>query len=113
MKNYLKILLITLGMQIGWIALGMLLAKIPGMLPGIFSEIMIYGFFLVLLLSIGVDIVLSIKWGKSIKEKLLCIFLMPTNYTWALIIWLVIWYFTKLMEGIGDFFTHWPSGTGT
>lgn len=28
-----------------------------------------------------VDIVLSIKWGASLAEKLIYIFFMPTNYT--------------------------------
>ncbi|MDE6232035.1 MAG: hypothetical protein K2M60_01625 [Lachnospiraceae bacterium] len=103
MKNYFKIFMITLIFQIGWVVF---IRGLPN-IPGISSDILGYGLFLVFPLSIVIDIVLAIKWGNSTKEKLLCIFLMPTNYTWVLMIWVAIWVLKKFMDAMSDFGSSW------
>lgn len=80
MKKYFKILMITLGIQLGCLAIGMLLANMPemqGKLAPLGTVLLLISF----PISIVVDIVLSIKWGANIAKKLIYIFLMPTNYT--------------------------------
>lgn len=80
MKKYLKILMITLGIQLGFLAIAILLANMPGMqepLEPLGTVLLLISF----PISIVVDIVLSMKWGENIAKKLIYIFLMPTNYT--------------------------------
>ncbi len=100
MKTYIKILLITLGIQIGYFAIEWILINVMDVKNGF--DI---GFVLIFPISIIVDIILSIKWGRTLKEKLLCIFLMPTNYTffvvWAIAMWLVEQFFETL-SAYGD-----------
>ncbi len=38
------------------------------------------------LLSVMISVILAFKWVKTVKGKLVCIFLMPTNYT-LLLLW--------------------------
>ena len=75
MKRYIKILMITLGIQLGSLIIAMLLANMFRMQ----GNLALLG--TVFPISIVVDIVLSIKWGASLAEKLIYIFFMPTNYT--------------------------------
>lgn len=80
MKRYIKILMITLGIQLGSLIIAMLLANMFRMQ----GNLALLGTVLLLIsfpISIVVDIVLSIKWGASLAEKLIYIFFMPTNYT--------------------------------
>ncbi len=79
MKRYIKILMITLGIQLGSLIIAMLLANMFRMQ----GNLALLGTVLLLIsfpISIVVDIVLSIKWGASLAEKLIYIFFMPTNY---------------------------------
>lgn len=100
MKTYIKILLITLGIQIGYFGIEWTLINVMNVKDGL--DI---GFVLIFPISIIVDIILSIKWGRTLKEKLLCIFLMPTNYTflvvWAIAMWFVKQFFEAL-SAYGD-----------
>ena len=41
-------------------------------------------------IALVVDIVLALRWGKDWKQKLIYIFLMPTNYMGPI---LVVWFF--------------------
>lgn len=77
--------MITLGIQLGSLAVGMLLANMPGMqgnLAPLGTVLLLISF----PISIVVDVVLSIKWGADIAKKLIYIFLMPTNYTLLIVI---------------------------
>lgn len=74
MKRYIKILMITLGIQLGSLIIAMLLANMFRMQ----GNLALLGTVLLLIsfpISIVVDIVLSIKWGASLAEKLIYIFL--------------------------------------
>ena len=91
MKQYFKILLITLAIQLSGFAVSMLLINLSDW-TDIWFDLAIVVIWLCILTSIIVDIVLAIRWGTSIGKKLIYIFLMPTNYLWlAWLIW-VFWY---------------------
>ena len=102
MKNYLKILLITLAIQLGGLAVSSMLYDLSGgdiILSDVGDIIVV----LCIIASIIVDIILAIRWGTSIGQKLVYIFLMPTNYLWlAWLIW-VYWYFFQWFEMLREF----------
>lgn len=101
MNKYLKILIITTGIQLGSVALGMILANLseePGSLSAIGTVLFLFGF----LISIVADIVLAIKWGTNTKEKLIYIFLMPTNYTWIVYVLFAFWYVGQWLDILND-----------
>lgn len=78
MKRYIKILMITLGIQLGSLIIAMLLANMFRMQ----GNLALLGTVLLLIsfpISIVVDIVLSIKWGASLAEKLIYIFFMSNK----------------------------------
>ena len=79
MKTYLKILFITMMIQLGGFVINFILSN---MAPTA-SPLADSGFWIFLAgfpIAIIVDIVLAIRWGKDLKQKLIYIFLMPTNY---------------------------------
>jgi len=102
MKNYLRILLITLAIQLGGLAVSNILYDLSGgdIILSNVSDIIIV---LCIFASIIVDIILAIRWGTSIGKKLVYIFLMPTNYLWlAWLIW-VYWYFFQWLGMLREF----------
>lgn len=81
MKKYMQILCVTASIQI------------TGFLMMWFCDSLLFyvkssSVFPVLIFTIGIvistiiGITMAIKRGKTLKQKLLMIFLMPTNYTW-------------------------------
>lgn len=107
MKTYVKILALTLliqifGLSLAWLTNG--LFKTSGINAGVFSGIILGTF----ILSIGTDICLALRWGISRKEKLILILLMPTNYTWILMGIAVILLFRQII----DLLQHFPKTLG-
>lgn len=79
MKNYVKILFITMLIHLGCFGINVLFVNmVPASNP--LSDIGIWIFLAGFPIAIIVDIVLAIRWGKDWKQKLIYIFLMPTNY---------------------------------
>lgn len=97
MKKYIKILIITLGIQLGCLIIGMLLANMFRMQENL-APLGTVLFLISFLISIVVDIVLSIKWGANLAERLIYIFLMPTNYTLLIFILLASRVIRQWME---------------
>lgn len=91
MRNYAKILLITLAIQLSGFVVKLLLFKLLGdadavdMIGNIIVVISIIA-------SVIVDFILAFRFGTSIKKKLIYIFLMPTNYLWMLYVVWTFWY---------------------
>lgn len=63
MKKYLKILIITLGIQLGCWVLGATIANIP-LAEDVLGAVGVIIFLLGFPISIVVDIVLATSWGK-------------------------------------------------
>ena len=79
MKNYLKILFVTMLIQLGGFMLNSIFVNItPG--TSALSEVGFWIFIASFPIALIVDIVLALRWGKDWKQKLIYIFLMPTNY---------------------------------
>ncbi|MBE5929652.1 MAG: hypothetical protein E7268_01160 [Lachnospiraceae bacterium] len=79
MKSYLKILMITMAIQLGCFGINVLLVNTMPMESPL-SDLGIWIFLAGFPIALIVDIVLAIRWGESLKQKLIYIFLMPTNY---------------------------------
>lgn len=79
MKTYFKILFITMMVQLGGFMIYLIFIN---MAPAgsVLSEAGFWIFLAGFPIAIIVDIVLAIRWGKDLKQKLIYIFLMPTNY---------------------------------
>ncbi len=97
MKNYLKILGITAGIQIASYLVAVLFAEMPigledSSLIGV--KIFLTGY----VVSTVVDIVLAVKWGKNIWQRLIYIFLMPTNYLLFLVLTFIMWHMVQWLE---------------
>ena len=91
-KAYFKILLITTAIQIVCFAISKSVAKIlRSTSDEVLGEVIIIGMTIGLLLSITISVILAFRWVKTIKGRLSCIFLMPTNYTWILALLGVAW----------------------
>ena len=57
-----------------------------------------------IIVAIVVDIILTIRWAKTIVQKLIYIFLMPTNYLWlAFLLW-TIWYCKRWWDMLGNIY---------
>ncbi|MBE5876473.1 MAG: hypothetical protein E7290_06255 [Lachnospiraceae bacterium] len=54
--------------------------------------------------AIIVDIVLAIRWGRSIKQKLVYIFFMPTNYLWLIYLIWAFWYIGQWIDMISNIY---------
>ena len=79
MKSYLKILFITMLIQMVCFWVNVFWSNmIPNESP--LSGMGIWIFLAGFPIALVVDIVLAIRWGKDWKQKLIYIFLMPTNY---------------------------------
>ena len=79
MKNYFKILFITMMIQLA--GFGILFIFNNMMSAGnLLGDVGFWIFLASFPIAIIVDIVLAIRWGENLKHKLVCIFLMPTNY---------------------------------
>ncbi len=103
MKNYLKILLITLAIQlIGVFGESLLynLESSPGTLRWVRNII----FLGCVLVAIIVDIILAIRWGRNIKEKMIYIFLMPTNYLWIVVLLVLFWHVAQWLDILGNIY---------
>ena len=79
MKTYFRIVFIT--MMIQFAGFGILFIC-NSMTPtrSVLSDVGFWTFLASFPIAIIVDIVLAIRWGENLKHKLVCIFLMPTNY---------------------------------
>ena len=91
--------MITLAIQLGGIVLKLLLSNLGrgvDTLSGLGNIIVL----LCVFVAIIVDIILAIRWGTSIKEKLVYIFLMPTNYFWLIYLLWAFWYIGQWIEMI-------------
>ena len=60
------------------------------------------------LISTILEIILPVVFGKTLKQKLLTIFLLPTNYVWLLIIFMVVYFYHHIVEIL----THIPANFG-
>ncbi len=79
MKPFFKILFITMMIQFGCFGINFVFAGIEP----VAKKLLEVGFWIFLAgfpIAIIVDVVLAIRWGESLKQKLFYIFLMPTNY---------------------------------
>ena len=99
MKNYLKILLITLAIQLGGLVVSGLLYKLSGG-TGVLYDLRKIIVLLCILTAIIVDIILAIRWGTTIGKKLIYIFLMPTNYLWLFWLLWAFWYIGQWIDMI-------------
>ena len=95
MKVYFKILGITLVIQLLGFALGLIAINLTT-----YSGVTI--FVIGCISSIVVDIVLSIRWGSNIWNKLTCIFFMPTNYTLIIALGFAVAYIGKWLDVLTD-----------
>lgn len=102
MKNYFKILIITMLIQLGCFGINVLFSN---MAPtgGPLSDVGFWIFLASFSIAIIVDIVLAIRWGENLKHKLVCIFLMPTNYVGPILavgtFLYIRWVFEQLFGG--------------
>ena len=79
MKTYFRIVFITMMIQFG--GFGILFIFNNMMSAGnLLGDVGFWIFLASFPIAIIVDIVLAIRWGKDLKQKLIYIFLMPTNY---------------------------------
>ncbi len=79
MKSYFRILMITMLIQLVCFGINVLLVNtVPMESP--LSDFGIWIFLAGFPIALIVDVVLAIRWGENLKQKLIYIFLMPTNY---------------------------------
>ncbi len=79
MKSYFRILMITMLIQLVCFGINVLLVNTMPMESPL-SDLGIWIFLAGFPIALIVDIVLAIRWGENLKQKLIYIFLMPTNY---------------------------------
>lgn len=99
MRTYFKILLITAGIQIAGYVITYRVDDL--LMPTGKSTVVpfyIGAFFLVCSLLAG--IILPIRWCKTIRKRILTIFLMPTNYTWLVIVIMVIVFVSRSLDAL-------------
>jgi len=107
MKTYFKIFAVTIAVQI----IGFVLAYVTDEFLRIqnVSTVLPVAFLLSgVLISTILGIILPVVFGKTLKQKLLTIFLLPTNYVWLLIIFMVIYFYHHIVEIL----THIPANFG-
>lgn len=98
MKTYIKLLLLTLGIQAGSLAVETFLYHYSESI--ILWNLSAWLLFLSFPAAVALDILLALRWGRSKKEILICIFGMPTNYVAPVF---VIWTFQKIMAFVNSF----------
>lgn len=79
MKSYFKILMITMLIQLVCFGINVLLVNTISMESPL-SDLGVWIFLAGFPIALIVDIILAIRWGENLKQKLIYIFLMPTNY---------------------------------
>lgn len=79
MKTYFRILFITMLIQLAGFGILFIFNNVTPT-GSILSDVGFWIFLASFSIAIIVDIVLAIRWGENLKHKLVCIFLMPTNY---------------------------------
>jgi|BioPla2DNA2_1021312.scaffolds.fasta_scaffold100539_2 uncharacterized protein YacL len=99
MKNFIKICLITLAIQLGGIVVGLLVSNLCSA-SDLLKRLGTTSVLISVLVSIMVDIILAIRWGTNIKKKLIYIFLMPTNYLWIVYVIWAFWYIGQWIDMI-------------
>lgn len=97
MNKYVKILFVTLGIQVGLLLMAYIFYNLP-IGYDILKKVGLLIFVVNTPISLIIGIVLAIKCGTTVKEKLMYIFLMPTNYTWIIYIFLLFWFAGKIMN---------------
>ncbi len=106
MKTYFKILAITAGIQLGGFGLTYLWdAILAGGETSTIAPLFVGGLFL--LASMAAGIILPIKWCQGLRQKLLTILLLPTNYTWLVIAVALVRFvlgLLEILEGISESF---------
>ena len=85
MKSYFKILMITMLIHLGCFGISAMFVNIVSTASPL-SDMGIWIFLAGFPIAIIVDIVLAIRWGENLKQKLIYIFLMPTNYMGPLLV---------------------------
>ena len=98
MKPYVKLLLLTLGIQAASLGIETLLYQYSESV--ILWHLSAWLLFLSFPAAVALDILLALRWGRSKKEILICIFGMPTNYAAPVF---VIWAFQKFMAFVNSF----------
>lgn len=99
LKNYFRILLITLAIQGGMLVLG------TGLARGLTYDVVILFCVVGYIGSLVVDICLSVKLDAPVYQKLICTFLMLSNYTPVMLLWvavkILIVFFEMLPSNLG------------
>lgn len=107
MRTYLKILLITGGLQI-LAFVGENLMDFLTRKSSTSSMLSFHAFLFCIILSTIFGIILPLKWYSSLKDKILGILLLPTNYT-LLIMALVV---VRGLDILVKIFQNLPSNFG-
>ena len=96
-KTYFKIFAITLIIQITGFCLAYFTDELLWKYDTstVFPVIFMTGG---VLISTILGIILPIVWGRTRRQKLLMLFLLPTNYTWLAILFLIIYSFHHIVE---------------
>lgn len=94
MKNYLKILFITIAIQIGAVTLGIMIHLMSGRGYDVLVVLIVIGY----AVSLVTDICLAVKSDTAWYKKMMYIFLMPTNYTPIGWLWYAMYIFIKFFE---------------
>ena len=94
MRNYLKILAVTLTIQIIMVVIGLLLWRILKLGSHLMVIFLFWGYFF----SLIVDVYMSVKMGATIYKKLIYIFFMLSNYTPLILFWVAIQMSIKFFE---------------
>lgn len=79
MKTYFRIIFITMMIQLAGFGILFIFNNMTSTVS-VLSDVGFWIFLASFPIAIIVDIVLAIRWGEDLKQKLVCIFLMPTNY---------------------------------
>lgn len=94
MKNYLKICLVTIAIQVIAVVLGFILTFVLECGSKPLLVLIIIGY----VISLVTDIYLAVKISTIWYKKLIYIFLMPTNYTPIGLLWFAMYCFARFFE---------------
>ncbi len=107
MSKYIKILLITGLIQL----LGYAAARLSDSLVNTEQHSSLLPFFVMVFswgVSLAVTVILSLRWYSTVGAKILGILLMPTNYTFLI----VVWYGFRLVAGFLKILSELPDNLG-
>lgn len=97
MKNYIKILFITFGIQIaGYICMNLTDYFFRTFSICTVASVYVLGIFIAS--SMILSIFLSMKWQKTNLAKFVSVILMPTNYTWLIIAIIAVNFLNRILE---------------